>query len=369
MIYIVPAFLASFILCLILIKYSKINGGAALDKTDGVQKFHKGNIPRIGGMAIFGGLLVPSVIFYLKKEEFANEYLLLVLSSIPIVLSGFMEDLTKKISPFLRLGLGFLSALIAFFILNARLSGMSITGIHAVDSALSLLPVSLVFTVFAVAGVSNSINIIDGFNGLASGVSIMIFLAFAYVAFLLHDHFVFYTSVIMVFAIFGFFIWNYPFGHIFMGDGGAYLVGFVIAVTSILLVKDNRRISPWFPMLVVIYPVWETLFSAIRRKFLRNRNPVMPDALHFHSLVFRRIITKTLGGNNSKNMIRRNSATSVYLWIIELFCIVPAVEFRGNTRLLMAFSAIFIAGYTWFYFSIVKFKIPGFLKSSRNRGF
>jgi UDP-N-acetylmuramyl pentapeptide phosphotransferase/UDP-N-acetylglucosamine-1-phosphate transferase len=363
MIYIIPSFLASFILCFLLLKYSKINGKLTCDKTEGVQKFHEGDIPRIGGMAIFGGLLASSFIFYLKNKEFSNESILLVLSSIPIVFSGFLEDLTKKISPVIRLSLATLSALAAFIFLNARLSNIPITGIHIADAALSFFPVCLIFTVFAIVGVSNSINIIDGFNGLASGASMMIFLALAYVSYLSHDHFVFYTSLIMIFAIFGFFLWNYPFGFIFMGDGGAYLLGFVIAVDSILLVKDNPGISPWFPLLIVIYPVWETLFSAIRRKLMRHKSPIMPDALHFHSLVFRRIMIKTLGEGKAKALIRKNSTTSVYLWAMESLCIIPAVVFRQNTYLLMFCVAIFITGYTWLYFKIVKFKTPRFLKN------
>ena len=75
---------------------------------------------------------------------------------------------------------------------------------------------------------------------------------------------------------------NFPSGSLFAGDSGAYLIGFLIALVSVLLVTRNPQVSAWCPMLLAVYPVWETLFSIYRKKFLRGRSPNMPDGLHLH---------------------------------------------------------------------------------------
>ncbi len=163
-----------------------------------------------------------------------------------------------------------------------------------------------------------------------------------------------------IYAILGFFLWNYPFGYIFLGDGGAYLLGFLSASIGILLVNRHPEVSPWFPFLLVLYPVWETLFSIYRRKFLRRHPPHMPDASHFHQLLYKRITRKFLGRNLSK--LERNYMTSPFLWVMELMCFIPAVLFWKDTYFLMFFSFCFVIFYTWLYFRIVKFKTPRILR-------
>src|SRR4029079_4005852 len=124
------------------------------------------------------------------------------------------------------------------------------TDIPGVDTLILWAPAAVLLTIFVITGGANSVNIIDGFNGLASRcVSIMV-LSLAYVAFQVHDPFVFTASLITAGAILGFFVWNFPAGLIFLGDGGAYLLGFVLAELSILLIHRNPAVSPLFPLLL-----------------------------------------------------------------------------------------------------------------------
>ena len=102
----------------------------------------------------------------------------------------------------------------------------------------------------------------------------------AFVSAQVGDPVVLTASLIMAGAVFGLLLWNYPKGKIFLGDGGAYLLGFWMAELSVLLVARNPEVSPWFPMALLIYPIFETLFSAYRRKILRGGHPGHPDALH-----------------------------------------------------------------------------------------
>ena len=94
--------------------------------------------------------------------------------------------------------------------------------------------------------------------------------------------------LVIIGGIIGFLTFNFPHGKIFLGDGGAYFLGFVCAVLSIKLINLVPEVSPWFPLILGAYPVWEVLFSAYRRK-RKNRHPFYPDKLHLHTLVYYRL--------------------------------------------------------------------------------
>ncbi|MEY2952047.1 MAG: hypothetical protein RLZZ401_134, partial [Pseudomonadota bacterium] len=159
----------------------------------------------------------------------------------------------------------------------------------------------------------------------------------------------------------GFLVWNYPYGMIFAGDGGAYLWGVVTSVASILLVQRHPEVSAWFPFLILIYPVWETLFS-IYRKMARGVSPGTADALHFHQLIYRRIVRGVFHEDHTHQMRIRNSRTSPYLWVFALLSIVPAVLFWRDTPVLVGFCLLFMVSYVGAYIAIVRFKVPKWLR-------
>ncbi len=348
MIYLLISFIISFVACFLIIKLN-----IARDTHQGPQKFHRSPTPRVGGLALFFSLFSVSLVFLIFNKPLGNHLFLFIIAALPVFLSGLLEDITKKVSPKWRLLGGFISGLALYILLDAKVSRVEIPPI---DFVLSIPVVSVIFTAFAVAGVSHAFNIIDGFNGLASGVAILVFGAYAYVAFLHKDFFLLYLSLVSLAATLGFFLWNYPFGYIFLGDGGAYLLGFIAAATGVLLVNRHPDVSPWFPFLLVLYPVWETVFSIYRRKFLKKSSPYMPDAFHFHQLFYRRITKSLL--DRDLNDLERNYLTTPFLWVMELLCFVPAVLFWKNTFILIFFSMCFVIFYIWLYFRIVKFKIP-----------
>ena len=149
---------------------------------------------------------------------------------------------------------------------------------------------------------------------------------------------------------------------LFAGDGGAYIWGVVFALASISLVQRNPDVSPWFPLLLLIYPVWETLFS-IYRKLARGDSPGMADALHLHQLIYRRIVRSVFHGDDeAQQMLMRNNRTSPYLWAFTMLTVVPAMLFWRNTGVLMAFCALFGVSYVAAYLAIVRFKVPGWIK-------
>ena len=293
------------------------------------QRFHEKDTPRIGGIGILLAFLVGS-------SFFANVLALrLFLASLPIVIGGFLEDASIKVEPKVRLLLAFISAFLAILFTGVLLKNLGFAPFTNLPYAIAFL-----FTIFTVAGVTNSINIIDGFNGLASGFSLITLIVFAATSYQLHDIVLFKISLVLFFSTLGFFVLNFPFGKIFLGDGGAYFLGFMLAELSVFLVSRHPKISPWFCLAVMIYPVWEVIFSFYRKKFLRRMSPFMPDRFHFHMLVFRRL-TKS------------NPKTSLLILSFIVPYELALYFFKNRTSISMLFILFFIVAYNMSYHAIV----------------
>jgi UDP-N-acetylmuramyl pentapeptide phosphotransferase/UDP-N-acetylglucosamine-1-phosphate transferase len=351
------AFIISFFLTNIIIKTQIFHGKFSLDEDlKGPQKFHKNIVPRIGGAGILLGLTGAFIFQYLYTAA-NSDGLVLLLCTTPVFFIGFSEDLTKKISVRKRLIITAIGALLASLFMGAKITRLDIPGIDL----LFLYPlIAIIFTVFAISGLVNAYNIIDGFNGLSSMVGMITLLGLGYIGLKVNDPFIAHSSFVMIAAILGFFIWNYPRGLIFLGDCGAYLIGFWIATLSVLIVCRNDMISPWFPVLLNAYPIWETIFSMYRRKFHLNKSLGLPDGAHFHSLLFRRVLNKSRI-TNEKDWFSANSKTSPYLWIMCSSAIIPAILFWNSTILLIIFLVIYINIYSWIYKRLVRLKTPKFL--------
>ena len=113
----------------------------------------------------------------------------------------------------------------------------------------------------AVGGCTHALNIIDGINGLAGMVAVLMAISIALVAWQVQDFPIFLIATALASATLGFLAWNFPFGRVFLGDGGAYFLGFMLAELAVLLVVRNPSVSPFYALAVLFYPVFETLFS------------------------------------------------------------------------------------------------------------
>jgi UDP-N-acetylmuramyl pentapeptide phosphotransferase/UDP-N-acetylglucosamine-1-phosphate transferase len=325
----------------------------------GPQKFHHAPIPRIGGIAILGGLILGAGVLALDGTVDARTGSYLFVSLLPVFLTGLAEDLTKGVSARTRLFGSFAAGAVAFWLLDAELRRLGIPG---VDSLLQVTPLAILVSLFCMGGVAHAINIIDGYNGLAAGVGILILAGLGAVAYQAGDALILNMCLVSIAAIGGFLVCNYPRGAIFAGDCGAYLIGFLIAVLSVMLIARNEGVSPWCPMLLAIYPVWETLFSIYRKRYLRGHSPHDPDGLHLHMLVYKRLVRLDPGQVQPEHKVSRNSGTSPYLWLLSATALPPAILFWNNTALLMAFCVAFALGYCELYWSIVKFRSPRWLR-------
>ena len=366
------AFLVSVSLCLALIVFGK--GIARTYGRHKPQRFHHGHVPRFGGLAMALacglawclsagaaglGLNINAGINWLDVG-------LLLLVPAPVVAAGALEDYTHKIRAVWRLSASMLTAalgcaLLGLSVKSLGLQSLGLPMLEAMWQAMPWLGVGLAFV--ALAGLPHAFNMIDGYNGLAGIVAVLVSCALAYVALVLGDRMLAGTLVALVGATLGFLYWNYPRGLIFAGDGGAYLWGVVIAIASISLVQRHSVVSPWFPMLLLIYPVCETAFS-IYRKLVRGVSPGVADALHFHQLIYRRIVRGVVHDDVSRRMLMRNNRTSPYLWSFTLLTAMPAVLFWQNTPVLIGFCSLFVLIYIVVYIAIIRFKVPTWLRRS-----
>jgi UDP-N-acetylmuramyl pentapeptide phosphotransferase/UDP-N-acetylglucosamine-1-phosphate transferase len=360
------AFIVSLLVTLLIVRYAHLHDSVSGDDDfAGVQKFHARAVPRVGGIGILLGLVAAAAHLQLAYPKVSTGILLVAACGLPAFLSGLAEDLTKRITPLVRLLCTMAAALLAYATLGIAVTRISV---GPLDALLAYAAISCLITVLAVAALANAINIIDGFNGLASMVAMMMFASLAYVAFEVSDPIVLSASLIMMGAIMGFFIWNFPAGLIFLGDGGAYFIGFLLGELAIMLVMRNPGVSAWYPVLLFMYPIFETCFSIYRKRFVRGMSPGIPDGVHLHMLVYKRLMRWAVGNRTARELTRRNSLTSPYLWLLCLIAVVPATLFWRHTLQLFCFVMVFAATYVWLYVSIVRFRVPRWLVVRKRKG-
>jgi UDP-GlcNAc:undecaprenyl-phosphate/decaprenyl-phosphate GlcNAc-1-phosphate transferase len=358
-------FASAFLATAVLVRY----GGKHAHRYSSTvpQRFHTGNVPRFGGV----GMLVSCTVGWAwmvlsEKLRLPNQIGLDATSTASLwvvaflmLAAGVYEDLTQRLPARYRLLLTVAAAMVAVWLLNLSVPRLGLPGLDATWSTNMWFGVGL--AVFAVSGLPHAFNLIDGYNGLAGIVALVCCFALAYVALQVGNRQLAAVVLVLAGATAGFLVWNYPRGLIFAGDGGAYLWGAVIAVASVMLVMQHHQVSPWFPVLLLIYPVWETMFS-MYRKMIRGQSPGLADALHFHQLIYRRIVRGVFHDDEARRMLMRNNRTSPYLWGFAMLTVTPAVLFWNNTYMLMAFCLLFVVTYTYAYCSIIRFKVPRWLR-------
>jgi UDP-N-acetylmuramyl pentapeptide phosphotransferase/UDP-N-acetylglucosamine-1-phosphate transferase len=361
LILILAQLVAKFV-CYLTIRYEHMHAHLSHDTSDGPQKFHAMPTPRIGGVAIIAGLLVSSAALTNLPQSFPDkDFGLLLLAAMPAFIGGLTEDITKKVGVAQRLLLTMLSAGFGAWLLGATLHRLDIPG---VDTLMQWTPLAIAFTVFAVAGATNAINIIDGYNGLAAGFGIIVLAAMAFVSAQLGDTFLLTANLAMIGSLLGFLVWNWPGGKIFLGDGGAYLLGFWLAEMAVLIVARHPEVSVWFPMLLLIYPVFETLYSIYRRKIKRNLHPGHPDAMHLHQLIYCRLVRIHVGSKIPAHKTLRNSKVAIYFWVFNSFFAALACLLWKQTAALTLLCVLFCAIYAAIYSAIACWNAPKILKIS-----
>ena len=291
---------------------------------DKPQNHHTDSTPRAGGIGIVLGM------FFFILTPLGSK---LILPVILAFLSGIFEDFHHSLSPKQRLVLQIVAALSAIWLTDSVVTYLGL-GIS--------MPywMGILFSTFAIVGMMNAVNIIDGFNGLASGVILLILISFGITTYRQDNLDMLHIILTTGGTTLGFFILNFPKGKIFLGDGGAYLLGFIVAIIGIFLASKYESVSPWYILAIFIYPVWEVLFS-IARKLYQGLSPMQPDASHFHMLVFRQLT-------------HSNPMTALFIIAFSLPFMTFSTMFPNKSTTNIAIACCFIICYSLLYYTLYK---------------
>ncbi|WP_342343697.1 MraY family glycosyltransferase [Martelella limonii] len=266
----------------------------------------------------------------------------LIPSVAPVFAAGLAEDLGYNVSPRNRLIAAGISSLVAIM-----LFGMWIprADIPLLSLFFAFAPLAIAVTVLGGAGICNAFNLVDGVNGLSGSIAVVAAGALAAIAAQNGLHNVVAWCAVMIGALLGFLIFNFPFGKIFMGDAGAYSVGHVLAWIAFLLLNYIPTLTPWALVLIFFWPIADTMLAIFRRR-LAGRPADQPDRLHFHQLVMRALEIAVLG-RNSRHI--SNPLTTVILAPMFIAPAIAGVMFWNNPAgaglSLVFFSAVFVAAY------------------------
>jgi len=279
---------------------------------DGLQKIHDGYVPRIAGAILFLFLFIINInnYFYFSKYLLVIQY-----ASIPLITISFLEDSVKEIKPLVRSFFIFLSAslLIVFILKDLPTIELPILS-YLINN---FLFIKFIFFIFAIYILCNSINLIDGVNGLAFFNCISILLSLILLSIKTDDVFfqTIFQFLLLCYLIQLFF--NFPKSFFFMGDLGAYFGGFILSALIVdFFAKNNSLINSWVAVLIIFYPIFELLFSTLRRLYLK-KGLTSPDKNHLHHLVY------SFLNDRLKNKFA-NSLTSIILlplWSFPFFWI------------------------------------------------
>jgi UDP-N-acetylmuramyl pentapeptide phosphotransferase/UDP-N-acetylglucosamine-1-phosphate transferase len=328
------------------------------DSNEGVQKFHVKPTSRLGGVAIFLGLAVSGTSMS-GIAEFNHYSAWFLLAAVPVWLAGLTEDVTRRVGPTLRLVMATLSAAWLFGTLGVSVNR---TDVWPIDLVLSIPGAALCVTLLVVSGFTHSMNIVDGFHGLACGLAIIAMSALAFISWKVGDDLLLQMCLTSLSVVLGFFVFNWPKGAIFLGDAGAYLIGFWVVELGILLAMRNPQISPMAPVVAGLLPLIETLFSMYRRNVIRNHPVNQPDALHLHTLVYRRILLNPSLTYTAKQLNALNAKVALFFWLPAANFAVFACIFAESTKVQLVLMLIYLAMYNWLYQRLVRFNSPAFMR-------
>jgi UDP-N-acetylmuramyl pentapeptide phosphotransferase/UDP-N-acetylglucosamine-1-phosphate transferase len=286
---IVLVFLTSACTCGLLVAASRDVPRLAGRPSDlfATQRTHARITPRVGGLGIFAGLIVGTYLFAVSFDQWTLASMSqILLGPMLLVVVALAEDLGFRVRAVGRL----IATLVASVIVGLSTGiWLQTLGLGPFDAWLQYPLLSVPVTLFLTATLAHGFNLIDGVNGLSASGGLFGALACSLVAFNCGAPEIAVMSLILAAAIMGFLCFNFPFGWIFLGDTGAYLIGFILAWLGVALVETIDAVSAWALVLLFFWPLADVLFAVIRR-LIRGRNPFNPDRLHLHSIVNRALM-------------------------------------------------------------------------------
>ena len=313
--------LVSFFIFLLVSKFSQlIKSGALLDKDfSKPQAFHDIPVTRSGGIAAIISLRIFFYIYYLLYSEILYNYILI---SYSVFIVGFLDDLKINIKPMNRLIIMMFLLFTFIFILPVKILNIDIPFLITLMTSHTF---SSIFVLLCFLFVINGANLIDGFNGLLTINLIIINIILAYININSGNQEFSFLIVSQIIILLIFLLFNFPSAKMFLGDSGAYTMGALTGLNTIITNNLNPTISSFFFCTLLFYLFFEVFFSFLR-KILQKKSPIYPDDQHLHMLSFYKI-------SGIYGKIKGNYLNSIIINLFYLVLIIPGLYLLYDPQL------------------------------------
>ena len=312
-----------------------------------IRKVHTSTIPRIGGIAVFLSAVIAAAVILLLNNNIieisrsmTHRIITLLVTSIFIFLTGFIDDLYGMRSRHKLLAQ--IAAAMVICLSGIRIDSLNVANILNINFGWLSFPI----TIFWIIAITNAVNLIDGLDGLAAGISAIVCAVIAVFAFSCGQPLMVVLMLALLGSLSGFLFFNFNPARIFMGDCGSMFLGFVLASTSVMCtMKSGTIVGLALPTLALGLPIFDTIFSILRR-YLGRRGIMSPDRSHLHHILLdiglchrhvvisMYILTALAAGLGMFMIITRDiGAVAIFLCVLLLlvlvFRVVGAVTFHG----------------------------------------
>jgi UDP-GlcNAc:undecaprenyl-phosphate GlcNAc-1-phosphate transferase len=340
-------FILSLALCLLISRFHSRDKLPALNLRVGdlsaVQATHIHPTPRLGGFAIFIGFIACA---FWAPISIKYEVQLIMLAAFPLFVAGLLEDIGYHITPKGRLLAAVFSSLLTAVVLGFWLPRF---GLPAIDHYFSFAIIGIPLTLLVCSAMSNAVNLIDGVNGLAAGSSAVSFFGFMLISYQAGQLELMIVLAMIIAAILGFLMVNYPKGLIFLGDAGSYVLGHLIAWFGIVLMVRVAHISPWAILLCAFWPTADTLLAIFRRVWAKV--PMMSaDRAHFHHITMD-ILNKIPSIHGKINIT--NPLTTLVIFPFKLIPAAMGVYYYDRPIHSLLYFVIFMCLYVVSYYTLI----------------
>ena len=297
---------------------------------DAIQKTHEGSTPRLGGLCVWFVGICASLIF----EQ--TQLLVVLISFIPILVVITWEDLFQNVHVFMRFSVLILTPLFIWF--GPIPLQLPVIDLPIIGEWLNNPILAYPFYTLCLALLMNGMNFIDGMNGILAAFSWSILGCCLVLSYSVGEYGMATDLLFIAIPLLLFSLVNYPGGFLFMGDAGAYLMGFVLGWWLIRFFGVYTEISSWSALLILSYPVTEVIYSTLR-KLSKGASPFLPDIEHLH-IKFYHIFLKSTGRvKTSNNLV---VIALAFFWLAPLM-LLPLV--MHNTNLILLSISLIVALY------------------------
>jgi UDP-N-acetylmuramyl pentapeptide phosphotransferase/UDP-N-acetylglucosamine-1-phosphate transferase len=332
----------SFLMSVFIVILSR-NHFVSRDDLHAVQASHVQKAARFGGVAVLVGLCGALALLPMAPGKLLFA---IILCALPVFAAGLAEDAGWRVAPVWRLAASICSSLLAIGVLGTMINRM---GAGPLDLLVAAPLPALLLTTLVLTGVSQAFNLIDGLHGLCGFAGLITAAALTAIAMKTgHDQTVHILWAVMA-ALGGFVLVNYPRGLVFLGDAGAYLVGFILAYLAIDMLGETPDLSPWAMVLVFFWPLADMTF-AVARRMGKKKPSFRADRMHFHHVVLRGVEILLL---RKKNRRLSNPLATLILLPLMAGPAILGVAVWNDNRLAFALVVLSSTAFVLAYNSLV----------------